>query len=238
MSLNYTQYVTELANFFPISSGDANFSTFLPGNVEYAEQRIYRELDLLFTQVTDDSAALSSGVRNFTLPTTQGTYITADQMHVLTPVGALSSNGTRNSLVCVSPEFIDVTYPSGTQFTGVPKYYAMRSNTLVILGPSPDAAYRMEVIGIQRPATLSSANSSTILTQYVPDLFMAAALVHASGYMKNFGAQSDNPQMAQSWESQYQLLFKSASVEQARAKFQSEGWTSEQPSPIATPPRV
>ena len=69
-------------------------------------------------------------------------------------------------------------------------------------------------------------------------VFMAAALVHASGYMKNFGAMSDNPQMAVSWESQYQTLLKSAIVEDARATFQSEGWTSEQPSPVASPPRV
>ena len=33
-------------------------------------------------------------------------------------------------------------------------------------------------------------------------------------------------------------LMQSASVEQFRAKYQSEGWTSDSPSPIATPKRV
>ena len=63
-------------------------------------------------------------------------------------------------------------------------------------------------------------------------------MVFVSGYMRDFGSQADNQQMSVSWEQQYQTLFKSASVEQARAKFESEAWTSQQPSPIATPPRV
>lgn len=236
--LNYNTYVTDLANFFPISPTDPNYLTFTNDNIAYAENRIYRELDLLHTQITDATSQVSSGNRNFTLPTATGQFITVDQFSIVTPSSTTTATGTRVPLIAVSPEFIDATYPSNFTFPGVPKYYARRSDTLVILGPAPDAPYYAEVIGIQRPTPLSSTNSSTPLTQYVPDLFLAACLVHASGYMKNFGAQSDNPQMAQSWEGQYQTLFKSAAVEQARAKFQAEGWTSEQPSPIASPPRV
>lgn len=237
MSLNYDIYVSQLANFFPISSADANFLTFVPGNIDYAEQRIYRELDPLQTQITDATSLVSSGNRNFTLPTGVGTFITVDQINIITPVGTPSSAGTRQPLQSVSPEYLDLVYPSGS-VTGVPKFYGRRSDNLVIFGPAPDRAYYAEVIGVQRPTPLSSGNSSTPLTQYVPDLFMAAALIHAYGYMKDFGGQADNPQGAQSWEMQYQILFKSAAVEQARAKFHSEGWTSEQPSPIASPPRV
>tara|TARA_R110000868_G_scaffold13553_7_gene63047 strand:- start:1823 stop:2500 length:678 start_codon:yes stop_codon:yes gene_type:complete len=223
-----------------VSSADANFTTFLPGCIDYAEQRIYRELDLLYTQVTTQSTGtiLSSGVRDYTLPTTNGTYITVDNFNIITPVGTRSSAGTRTPVVPASRPFIDTVYPSGQTVTGVPEFYAMASNTQLILGPSPDAAYYVEVIGIQRPAALSSANSSTIITQYVPDLFMAASMVFATAYQRDFGAQSDDPRASVSWEAQYKTLFASAAVEQARAKFEAEGWTSQQPSPIATPPRV
>src|SRR5215467_14276943 len=112
--LNYTTYVTRLANMFPISSADPNFLTFVPDNVDYAEQRIYRELDLLAVQVTDASGATSSGNRNFTLPTSQGTFITVDQINIITG-SLLSSVGFRQPLMPVSPEYIDLTYPSGTQ---------------------------------------------------------------------------------------------------------------------------
>jgi len=236
--LNYTTYVTQLANFFPISSADGNFLTFVPGNIEYAEQRIYRELDLLEVQQTDATTACSSGNRNFTLPTSVGTFITVDQINLITPTGTLSSAGSRYPLNPVSPEYIDLTWPSNSFSTGQPKYFGRRNNTLVVLGPSPDSPYYLEVIGVQRPVALSSGNSSTPLTQYVPDLFMAACLVHAYGYMKDLGGTTDNPQGAISWEAQFNILMKSASVEQARAKFHAEGWTSESPSPLASPPRV
>lgn len=232
MSLNYTTYVAQLSNLMVIPSTDANFTTFLPGCIDYAEQRIYRELDLLYTQVTD-TTSVSSGNRNLTPPTATGTYITIDSINIMTPSGTTTSNGTRNPLIPVSPEVVDALYPSGQTVTGVPMMYALRSPTTVILGPAPDAAYVAEVIGVQRPAALSSANSSTFLTQYIPDVFMAASMVFASGYMRDFGAQgADNPQMSQSWESQYKTLAGSANLEQLRAKWQSQAWTSQQPSPL------
>lgn len=238
MSLTYDGYVTDLANFFPISSADTNFNNFLPGNINYAEQRIYRELDLLATQITDATTQVSSGDRDFTLPGTAYQWITVDQINIITPAATPSTGGTRHPLVATTPEFIDAVFPTGTQRTAIPKFYARRDTNSVVFGPAPDAAYYAELVGAQRPTALSSGNPTTVLTDYLPDLFMAAALVHASGYMKNFGAMSDNPQMAVSWESQYQTLLKSALVEDARATFQSEGWASEQPAPIATPPRV
>lgn len=230
MPLDYDTYVSQLANLMATSSANAEFQIFLPGCIDYAEQRIYRELDPLHVQVTD-TTTVSSGDRNLTPPTSLGTYITVDSVSIITPVTATSSNGSRNPVTPTSPEAIDALYPSGQTVTGVPQFYAMRSPTQIILGPAPDAGYQAEIIGIQRPAVLSSANSSTFLTQYCPDLFIAASMVFASGYMRDFGAQADNPQMAQSWENQYKTLFQSAAMEQARAKWEGPGWTSQPPAP-------
>jgi hypothetical protein len=239
MSLNYTSYVSQVANMMPVSSADANFNTMLPGMIDYSEQRIYRELDLLYTQVTDSTTSVSSGNRFFSLPTSTGTYIVCDNINIITPAGTPAASGTRVQLTPTSREFLDIAYPSGQTATGVPEFYAMASNTQVIFGPAPDASYVAEVIGVQRPPSLSASNSSTILTQYVPDLFFAASMVFAAGYMRDFGAQgADNPAMGTSWETQFGKLFASAQVEQARAKFQAEGWTSDSPSPIATPKRT
>ncbi len=230
MSLNWTTYVSQTSNLLVIGSTDANFLTMLPGMIDYAEQRIYRELDPLYAQVTDATASVSSGNREFTPPTSLGTFITIDSLSIITPVGSLSSNGTRVPLTPVAPEVMDAFWPSGQTVTAVPSMYAMRSPTTVLLGPSPDAAYATEVVGLQRPAALSSANSSTFLTQYCPDLLIAASMVFGFGYMRDFGAQSDNPQAGASWESQYKQLFQSAAMEQSRAKWESDGWTSHTPS--------
>lgn len=238
MPLDYNAYVAQIANLLVVPSTEANFQIMLPGMIDYAEQRIYRELDLLYTQITDATTAVSSGNRNFTLPDTTGNpYIVIDNINIITPATAGSSNGTRNQLTPTSREFVDIAYPSGQTATGVPEFWAMASNTEVIFGPSPDQGYIAEVVGIQRPTKLSTANSSTILTQYVPDLFVAASMVFASGYQRDFSAQGDNPQMGAAWEAQYTKLFQSASVEQMRAKYQSEGWTSNSPAPLASKPR-
>lgn len=231
MSLNFTTYTSQTCNLLVIGSTDPNYLIMQPGMIDYAEQRIYRELDPLYAQVTDATATVSSGNRNFTPPTGIGSFITIDSLSIITPVGSLSTNGTRVPLMPVSPEVMDTLYPSGQTVTAVPAYYAMRSPTVVLLGPAPDAAYATEVIGIQRPAALSSANSSTFLTQYCPDLMIAASMVYGFGWMRDFGGQSDNPQAAASWEMQYQTLFKSAAMEQARAQWQSDGWTSQPPVP-------
>lgn len=243
MTLNYNQFVSQIANLIVVSSNDANFQTMLPGMIDYGEQRIYRELDPLRVQITDSATSLSSGNRNFTVPNSSisalpGSYIIVDNINVITPSSMTAATGSRVQLTPTSREFIDIAYPSGQNATGVPEFFAMASDTQVILGPAPDLPYPVEIIGVQRPAPLSASNSSTFLTQYVPDLFIAGCMVFASGYMRDFGQQADNPQMGASWESQYNKLFASAQVEQLRAKFQSQGWTSDSPSPIATPQRV
>lgn len=238
MSLDYNTYISQISNLMVIPSSDPNFQTMAPGMITYAEQRIYREADLLATRITDTSATLSSGVRNFTLPTSIGTFLVVENLNVIIPSTATVTTGSRVALTFTTRDFIDNVFPSGQSATGIPIYAAMASNTNVILGPSPDAAYAMEVVGTQRPVALSSANSSTILTQMLPDLFIAASMVFASGYMRDYGSQSDDPQKSGSWESQYQTLFKSADLEEVRKKYQSEGWTDKAPSPAASPPRA
>jgi len=134
---------------------------------------------------------------------------------------------------------VDAIYPSATSSNcGQPQYFARISNTLFILGPTPDQAYGTEVIGTIRPNPLSASNSSTWLTQNLPELMIAAGMIFAAGYMRDFGSQADDPKLAQSWEGQYANLMKTASVDSMRQKFVSEAWTSQSPSPLATPPRV
>lgn len=231
-NLNYTTFVDQLALFLVTNSTDTNFQTLVPGCIDYIENRIYRDLDPLYAQTTD-TGTVTAGNREFAPPTTIGSFITVDQVNIITPATATSSNGTRNPLTQIAPEAMDALYPSGQTVTGVPEYYAMRSLDTILLGPAPDAAYQAEVIGIQRPAQLSSANSSTYLTQYVPELYMAAGLVYGFGYQRDFGGQADDPRTAQSWENQYQMLLKSAQVEQFMAKSQSADWTTQSPSPLA-----
>lgn len=84
---------------------------------------------------------------------------------------------------------------------------------------------------------MTSVNPPTWLGTNLPDLFLAGINVFMAGYQRDFGAQSDNPQLALSWEQSFQTLLRSAAVEEARRKAQSAAWQPYSPAPLATPPR-
>lgn len=226
--LTYTQYVDQIANLAIVPTSDPNFQILIPQMITYSENRIYRDLDLLSTVQTYNQAATASNVRTVTIP--QGTFVTIQN------VNALTDTSTRNPLLPVTKEFLDNVWGSPTGAT-LPKYFALLNDTTLIFGPWPDAIYPLEIIGTIRPDSLSSTNTTTFISLYLPDLFIMASMVFISAYQRNFGRQSDDPQMAMSYEAQYQTLLKGAMVEEFRKKFESVGWTSMSPSPVAAPTR-
>ncbi|HQT62720.1 hypothetical protein [Acidiphilium sp.] len=217
------------------TSADPDFVTILPRCIEYAEQRIYRELDILNTRFRDTSSTCAPGSRSVTLP---DTLMVCETLAVLTPAGQQPPTAQRNILVPCTHDFIDMVYPSDAAASqAMPQYFAMIGQAQALVGPCPDQAYAVEVFGTYRPAPLSSTNTTTPLTVLLPDLFMAASMIYMAGYQKNFGAQADDPRMAQSWEQQYQFLMAGAKSEEFRKKFESSSWTSMIPSTEANTQR-
>lgn len=238
MSLTYTQYVSTLQNLLVIPAGDSNFATDLPSIIDDASLRIFRDIDLLDTNVRDSSAAMTAGSRNFTLPSASGTFVVTDQINIITPAGTSNpESGTRNALVPTSEEMLNMLWPSVTGST-VPAYFAVTGQNAIAVGPWPSAAYQVEVVGTIRPPALSSAVTTTLLSVYFPDLLIAASMVRAAGFLKNYGAAADDPKLALTWESHYQTLLQSALVEEDRKKLTGPGWSGKDPSPSATPPRT
>jgi hypothetical protein len=239
VSLTYNTFTTSLANLIVVPVSDPNYAIALPNIIDDAEQRLYRELDLLSTRVRA-TAALTAGSRNFTLPTPSGasTFIVVEQFNAITPAGTTDPElGTRRPMNPTSKEYLDAIWPSAAG-AGVPNLFAPISQNDWIVGCWPDAAYTVEVVGTIRPAPLSASNQQTFLSTQLPDLFLAAALVMAAGYQLNFSAAGDNPQAGVTWESHVKTLLDSAKVEEIRKRFGSQGWTSMSPDPIATPPRT
>lgn len=239
MPLTYATWVTSLANLAPCQPGDPGFVTVLPNIIDDVELRMYRNLDLVDTTVRDSSSTFTTGTRNFSLPTSVGTFIICDEVNVITPAGQTNPElGTRNQLVPSSDEMLNALWPSSNGST-VPQYFAMVDQDLIIVGPFPDQAYTVEVVGTQRPIPLSAANQTTVLTAYFSDLFLAASMVFLSAYQKNFGAGTDDPKMATTWESHYQSLLTDAKTEETRKMFASQGWSDKSPiPPTTTPPRT
>ena len=107
MSLAYPDVTTALGALFEIPiatpgsatpSSDASFNNILPRAIEQAEQRIYRELDLITTTAAQ-VATLSSGVRNVAIP---GGILILNDLNIITPAATAPDAGTRNPVQRVS----------------------------------------------------------------------------------------------------------------------------------------
>jgi hypothetical protein len=218
-----------------VESNNAEFQVILPQMITYAENRMYRDLDFLFTSTSVTGYSLTQGVRSITIP--EGTIVVSEQINIITPVGTTNPDlGTRNPCLPTTKEFLDAVYGSASNI-GMPKYFVPFNDNLFLFGPYPDAAYGIEIIGTYRPDSLSATNTTTFISLYLPDLFIMASMIYISAYQRNFGRANDDPQMAVSYESQYQALLKGAAVEEARKKFEASGWTSQAPATVASPNR-
>lgn len=60
MALTYSQYVTTIANLATMDTANTDFVQILPSSIDYAEDRIYRELDMLVENVRDGSASTTA----------------------------------------------------------------------------------------------------------------------------------------------------------------------------------
>jgi hypothetical protein len=193
---------------------------------------------------TVSSTTITTVANKLSIPTSS--FVTLQDLAIT------NVSGTLTVLTPISKTFIQNVYGSSTN-TGTPAYFAVDGGDLatggqlsqnIIFGPWPDAAYTLNITGTTRQPTLNNYAVSgqadttyTFISQNLPDILVMASMIYISAYQRNFGRINDDPQMAQTYESQYQALLKGATVEESRKKFQSSGWTSYSPSPVASPTR-
>jgi hypothetical protein len=232
-----TSYVSQIATMAVVEPTNPEFLIILPQMITYAENRMYRDLDFLFTSVASTAYSTTVGSRQVAVPT--GTFVVPEQINIITPAGTTDPDlGTRVPLLPTTKEFLDACYGSGISANrGLPQYWVPFDDYTFLLGPYPDAVYTCEIVGTYRPASLSATNTTTFISLYLPDLFIMASMVYISAYQRNFGRANDDPQMAVTYESQYQTLLKSADLEENRKKFEAAAWSSQEPSISATPTR-
>ena len=73
---------------------------------------------------------------------------------------------------------------NSTGATGVPKYYANWKETTLIMAPTPDAQYQIQLSYIYTPDHLSATNTTTYLSDNVPDLLFYATMMQAYEFLK------------------------------------------------------
>ena len=197
-----TSYVTQISTMAVVDPTNTAFLAILPQAITYAENRICRDLDFLFTSVANSSYSVSANSRTITVPSANfypsegGTLVVCEQINLITPAGNTDPDASiRVPLLPVTKEFLDAVYGSSSS-TAQPKYFCPfgdgESNYTFLLGPFADQTYYVEIIGTYRPASLSLSNPTTFISMYLPDLFIMASMIYVSAYQRNFSSASGN----------------------------------------------
>lgn len=233
--LTYDTYKAQLASMAVVDVDNAGFLASLPQIINAGEMRIYQDLDLLSTVSAQTGFTLTALTRYLVLPITA--FITLQDVNILTPVGTSNPDlGTRNPCTFRSKEYLDNVWGSVTG-AALPRDFALLNQNTLLFGPWPLLGYGLEIVGTVRPASLSETNTSTFISTYLPTLFLLSSMIFVSGLQRNWGKQSDDPQMAVSYMSEYEKYKTIALTEEVRKKFGSVGWTSMSPDPVASPSR-
>lgn len=214
----------------PYTTIPPDFATIFPEAISYAEGRIYRDLVLLTTRQQNTSLQTTSFSRTVSLSgmvnPLGGPIIVPEQFALIVPGPATQpQSGTRVPFDRADLSLIDQLWP--TEATVVtpsvidynPRFWALRDDSTIVYCPTADAVYSVELTGLFQPTPLSSGNPTTYLSTVYPELLEAACMIYLTGaLLHNFGAQSENPQRAVSWEGLYQELMTSARAEERRRR--------------------
>lgn len=215
---------------------DSPMQTILPQALNYAELRIQRDIDFLQAR-SSNTYTMTQGNNILQIPIND--FFAVETLEVTQNSGATIVNSS--PLTPVTKEFIQNCY-AGAASANTPRFFAMIGDTFgdggnsflnVLLGPVPNYAYPVRVFGVIRLPSLAKYATSgpadtqyTFISQFLPDLLMMASMIYISAFQRNFSATSDDAQMGQSYEKQYQALRLGAISEENRRKFNESAWSS------------
>jgi hypothetical protein len=97
---------------------------------------------------------------------------------------------------------------NSTGATGVPKYYSMWNENTIVVAPTPDATYEIQLNYILKDPGLSSTNTTTYISKNFPNGLLYACLVEAFSFLKG---PND---LLQLYEGKYKQVLEGFSVEQ------------------------
>lgn len=222
MSYNYNQLIAQLANLAGTTTTQINFEFEVPHAIDYGEQRIFTDLDLIATVTTDTSQLCTPNKREVQIP---GAFIVVKGINIITPAGSPPLTGSRKQCVRASQDVMDFLFPDAGSAAVPYRFHVLNQGFgstfgTVLLGPWPDQAYTVEFVGTQRPAPISASNPNTFLATTLPHLFEVACMVHLSAYQKNWSALGSDPQSSAAWEQQYKTLLVGCDAEELRKRYE------------------
>jgi hypothetical protein len=195
--MNYAQLSAAITAYS--ESDEPLFVENIPVFVQAAEQRIYNSVQLSYLRKNVDGA---------TTPSNKYLSTPSDFLSVFS-IAVIKANGEYEYLLNKDVNFIRQAYPSPTD-TGLPKYYAIFGPTTtadnpptltneisLILGPTPDIAYDIELHYFFYPESIVTAGTTWLGDNFDTALFYGA-LREAAVF------QRQEPDMVANYEQKYQ----------------------------------
>jgi len=201
--MTYAELVTKIRDYCEV---DANVftSTIVDGFISDAEFRILREID------SDNNrqyaqADIVAGQRYVNTPLISDQTLIIRSAQITDSTGG-ADNSNRSFLEYRDTSFISEYNPTGVQ--GLPKYYSYWDEDTIVLAPTPDRNYNMQINYILKPTQLSSSNTETYLSKEFPNGLLYACLIEAFGFLKG------PMDMIQYYEKRYSEAAQGFSIEQ------------------------
>ena len=175
--MNYTQLKAAIIAY--TENQDTAFEAEIPVFVQQAEQRIY------------NSVQFPSLRKNVTGTTTANNKYLGCPNDFLAPysIAVIDATGAYEYLLNKDVNFIRQAYPTPTA-TGIPKYYALfgpqtndPNELSFILGPTPGAAYGVELHYFYYPTSIVTAGTSWLGDNF-DSVLLYGSLIEAYTYMK------------------------------------------------------
>jgi len=195
--MTYTELVAAIQSYtenqFPATTladgSTVSSTTQINTLIEQAEQRIYNSVQ--FPSIRKNQYSLITANNKYvSLP---NDFLAVYSLALVTGVtNANLDTGTYEYLLNKDANFIRQAYPTPNE-TGEPKYYALFGPTIIssaittelslILGPTPDAAYYVELHYFYYPESITTAGTSWLGDNF-DSVLLYGSLVEAYTYMK------------------------------------------------------
>ena len=200
--MTYDELKQKIIDYTEVSS-NVFTDTILNGFINDAEFRILREVD------SDNNrryvtANLIASTRFIDTPT--DLLIIRSAQIVDSELASGDTNQNRDFLQFRDTSFMSEFNPTAT--TGVPKYYSNWDETRIVVAPTPDQTYTIQLNYILKPTGLSSTNTTSYLSTEFPNGLLYACLVEAYGFLKG------PVDMLQLYDKKYVEAVKGFSIEQ------------------------
>ena len=169
--MTYAELVAAIQSYTENQYSTTDINTF----IKQAEQRIYNSVQLpdLRKNVTGN---MTSGNKYFTLP--------SDWLSTFS-IAVINADNEYTYLINKDVNFIRESFPdTDSPFHGVPQYYAIFSDTTMLLGPTPDANYNSELHYYYYPESIVTAGNTWLGDNFDSALFYGA-LLEAAVFMKD-----------------------------------------------------